>query len=109
MLNYVGSVFFMASAIASFTLTTTGEAINIAIVNSGTFLGAICFLVGSYVLLPPARPTGRLTWRRRRDADSSPLDVSLRERLRYRFDNVLARGRPRRCSGSAPSRSWRCC
>ncbi len=55
MLNYVGSVFFMASAIASFTLKTTGEAINIAIVNSGTFLGAICFLVGAYLLLPPAR------------------------------------------------------
>ena len=56
MLNYLGSVFFMASAIASFTLTTTGEAINIAVVNSGTFLGAICFLVGAYVLLPPAAP-----------------------------------------------------
>jgi p-aminobenzoyl-glutamate transporter AbgT len=58
LLNYVGSVFFMASAIASFTLTTTGDAINVAIVNSGTFLGAICFLVGAYVLLPAARPVG---------------------------------------------------
>ena len=56
LLNYVGSVFFMASALASFTLTTTGEAINIAIVNTGTFLGAICFLIGSYVLLPFAQP-----------------------------------------------------
>ncbi len=54
LLNYVGSVFFMASAIASFTLETTGEVVNIAIVNTGTFLGALCFLVGSYVLLPPA-------------------------------------------------------
>ncbi len=58
LLNYVGSVFFMASALAAFTLTTTGEAINIAIVNSGTFAGALCFLVGSYVLLPPAQPDG---------------------------------------------------
>ncbi len=56
LLNYVGSVFFMVSAIASFTLRTTGETINIAIVNSGTFVGALCFLVGSYVLLPPAQP-----------------------------------------------------
>jgi hypothetical protein len=55
LLNYVGSVFFMASAIAAFTLTTTGEMINTTIVNSGTFLGAICFLVGSYVLLPPVQ------------------------------------------------------
>ncbi len=54
MFNYVGSIFFMASAIASFTLKTTGEAINITIVNVGTLLGAICFLIGSYVSLPPA-------------------------------------------------------
>jgi hypothetical protein len=53
LLNYVGSVFFMASAIAAFTVKTTGEPINVAIVNSGTFLGAICFLVGAYLLLPP--------------------------------------------------------
>jgi hypothetical protein len=54
LLNYVGSVLFMAAALAEFTLTTTGEPINIAIVNSGTFLGAICFLVGAYLLLPPS-------------------------------------------------------
>jgi hypothetical protein len=54
LLNYIGSVFFMASALASFTLKTTGEALNIAIVNIGTFAGAICFLVGAYVLLPPS-------------------------------------------------------
>ncbi len=53
-LPYVGSVLFMASAIASFTLTTTGEPINIAIVNTGTFLGAICFLLAAYVTLPPS-------------------------------------------------------
>jgi len=57
LLNYLGSVFFMASAIASFTLETTDEALNIAIVNAGTFLGAICFLVGAYVLLPPLTET----------------------------------------------------
>ena len=56
LLNYVGSVLFMASAIAAFTLDTTGEAINIAVVNTGTFLGAICFLVGSYALLPQVQP-----------------------------------------------------
>jgi len=53
-LNYLGSIFFMLSAIASFTLTTTGEEVNTTIVNSGTFLGAIGFLVGAYLLLPPA-------------------------------------------------------
>ncbi len=60
LLNYIGSVFFMASALAAFTLPTTGEVVNITIVNSGTFIGAICFLVGSYVLLPAAdRHTSR--------------------------------------------------
>lgn len=53
-LNYAGSIFFMAAAIASFTLETTDEAINITIVNIGTFLGACCFLTGSYISLPRA-------------------------------------------------------
>ncbi len=56
LLNYVGSVFFMASAIGAFTLRTTGETLNIAIVNTGTFAGAVCFLLGSYVLLPSRSP-----------------------------------------------------
>ncbi len=54
LLNYVGSIAFMASALAAFTLQTTGEAVNITVVNSGTFVGAVCFLVGAYLLLPPA-------------------------------------------------------
>ncbi len=52
-LNYLGSIFFMAAAITSFTLQTTGEVVNITIVNLGTFLGAVCFFVGAYMLLPP--------------------------------------------------------
>jgi hypothetical protein len=52
LLNYVGSIFFMLAAIASFTLETTGEALNITIVNIATFAGAICFFVGAYLLLP---------------------------------------------------------
>lgn len=53
-LNYLGSIFFMAAAIASFTLPTTGELVNITIVNLGTFGGAVCFFLGAYLLLPPA-------------------------------------------------------
>lgn len=53
LLNYVGSIFFMASALASFTLQTTGEVLNITIVNLGTFLGAVGFFIGAYLLLPP--------------------------------------------------------
>jgi hypothetical protein len=53
-LNYVGSIFFMLSAIASVMLRTTGEMLNTTIVNLGTFVGAVCFLVGAYLLLPAA-------------------------------------------------------
>jgi hypothetical protein len=53
LLNYVGSAFFMASAIAAFTLPSTGDVVNTTIVNLGTFAGAVCFLVGAYLLLPP--------------------------------------------------------
>ena len=53
LLNYLGSVFFMLSAIAAFTLNT-GELINASIANSGTFLGAVCFFLGAYLLLPAA-------------------------------------------------------
>lgn len=57
-LNYVGSVFFMLSAIGAYTLKTTGEPVNLTLVNAGTFLGAACFLVGAYVLLPAGEPRG---------------------------------------------------
>jgi hypothetical protein len=52
-LNYVGSILFMASALGAFVLPTTGEVVNITLVNVGTFGGAVCFFVGAYLLLPP--------------------------------------------------------
>ncbi len=57
LLNYVGSVFFMLSAIGSFTLDT-GQEVDVTIVNLGTFVGAVGFLVGAYLLLPPFRGVG---------------------------------------------------
>ncbi len=50
-LNLVGSIAFGASAIGSRYLRGTGEVANVALVNLGTFVGAVCFLVGA-VLLP---------------------------------------------------------
>ena len=52
--NYVGSIFFMLSAIAAFVLPTTGEPVNITLVNTATLIGALCFFFGAYLLLPPA-------------------------------------------------------
>jgi len=53
-INYVGSIFFMLSAIGAFTLPTTGNVVNLTIVNLGTFVGAVCFFGGAYLLLPPS-------------------------------------------------------
>ena len=49
--NMAGSIAFGIAAIAARYLRTTGELANITLVNLGTFVGAICFLVGA-VLLP---------------------------------------------------------
>jgi hypothetical protein len=51
-LNYLGSIFFMVSAIGAFTQPSTNDLVNARMANAGTFAGAVCFLVGAYVLLP---------------------------------------------------------
>ncbi|WP_421733974.1 hypothetical protein [Cellulomonas sp.] len=50
-LNLLGSVAFGVAAVAARYLRSTGELANLPLVNLGTFLGAVCFLVGA-VLLP---------------------------------------------------------
>ena len=51
-LNMVGSIFFGISAIGAFVLPSTNELLNSAWSNGGTFLGALCFLVGALLVLP---------------------------------------------------------
>jgi hypothetical protein len=48
--NLAGSVAFGAAAIGARYIRTTGESANISLVNSGTFAGAICFLIGAALL-----------------------------------------------------------
>lgn len=50
----VGSVLFMASALASYVLPT-GELVSTRVSVAGTFLGAACFLVGAALMLPAWR------------------------------------------------------
>jgi hypothetical protein len=52
MLNLVGSVAFGVSAIAAKVVSGSGEPRNVELVNLGTFVGALCFLVGALLLLP---------------------------------------------------------
>lgn len=44
--NQIGSVLFMASALAAFTRPATGSQINADIANWGTLTGALCFSAG---------------------------------------------------------------
>jgi hypothetical protein len=60
-LNLGGSVAFAASAVASYVVPDTDQVRNVALMNLGTFAGALAFLIGGLLLLParpsPAAPT----------------------------------------------------
>jgi hypothetical protein len=51
-LNLTGSVLFMASALSSYLLPSSGDVINTRIAVAGTLLGALCFLIGSALMFP---------------------------------------------------------
>jgi hypothetical protein len=52
MLNMVGSIAFGVSAVASFAMVDSGLIRNAQRADLGTFIGALCFLVGAFLLLP---------------------------------------------------------
>lgn len=61
--NLLGCVLFGVSAIASFIVPSTGSMLDLAAANWSTALGALCFLIGSLLLLPvhaaePVRSAG---------------------------------------------------
>jgi hypothetical protein len=60
-LNMLGSIFFMASALTSLVLPSTGDVINDSVALAGTLLGAVCFLVGAILMLPAWRHAVRAT------------------------------------------------
>jgi hypothetical protein len=47
--NQLGSVLFFLAGIAAFTRPATDQAINIGLVNWGTFAGAACFTLGGVI------------------------------------------------------------
>ena len=51
-LNMLGSIGFGFSAVAAYIVPTTGDPVNVILVNLGTFIGALCFLAGGLLLLP---------------------------------------------------------
>jgi hypothetical protein len=63
--NLLGSVLFMASALAGYVLPGSGELIDVRASILGTLLGAVCFLVGAALMFP--------AWRRAvASADKAP-------------------------------------
>ena len=53
--NMLGSVLFMASALASYVLPTSDEVLDTRLAVAGTLFGAVCFLVGAALMLPAWR------------------------------------------------------
>jgi hypothetical protein len=51
-LNFAGSIAFGVSAVAGYVVPATGEVRNAVWMNLGTFVGAVCFLVGGLLVLP---------------------------------------------------------
>ncbi len=51
-LNMAGSIAFGVSAVAAYIVPESGDLWNEALANLGTFVGALCFLVGGLLLLP---------------------------------------------------------
>jgi hypothetical protein len=54
-LNMTGSIFFGISAVTSFILPDTGEVLSAEATNAFTFLGAVCFLAGAWLVTVEAR------------------------------------------------------
>ena len=48
-INQIGSVLFFLAGIAAFTRPATSSAVDIGLVNWGTFAGAVCFAVGGLI------------------------------------------------------------
>ena len=51
-LNLIGSIAFQLSALGAFISPKTGEVANLPVATAGTFIGAVCFFLGAYLLLP---------------------------------------------------------
>ena len=53
--NLLGSMAFGISAVAAFVIPSSGDLLNAELSNLGTFIGAVCFLLGAILLLPRHR------------------------------------------------------
>jgi hypothetical protein len=47
--NQLGSVLFFLAGLAAFTRPATSRELDVALVNWGTFAGAVCFAIGGVI------------------------------------------------------------
>jgi hypothetical protein len=59
-INMLGSMAFGVSAMYAVVLPKTGDLLDVTAVNAWTLAGAICFLIGAYLLLPELKRNLRL-------------------------------------------------
>jgi len=59
-INMLGSIAFGVSAMYAVVLPKTGDLLDVTAVNAWTLAGAICFLIGAYLLLPELKRNLRL-------------------------------------------------
>ena len=57
-INLLGSIAFGVSAVAAYVLPS-GSVWDAELANLGTFVGAVCFLIGAVLLLEPGKPHAR--------------------------------------------------
>jgi hypothetical protein len=69
--NQVGSILFMASAVASFVRPATGDELAVGIANWGTLTGALCFALAG-LMQELEHPLGPRRRRHPRTASNSP-------------------------------------
>ena len=62
--NMLGSVLFMASALASYVLPSSDAVLDTRLSVAGTLFGAVCFFVGAALMIP--------AWRRAVDPSPAP-------------------------------------
>ncbi len=48
-INQPGSILFFLAGVAAFTRPATSTAIDLGLVNWGTFAGAVCFAIGGVI------------------------------------------------------------
>ena len=65
-LNMLGSILFMASALASYVLPRSDDVLSTRVAVAGTLLGALCFLIGAMLMFPAWRASAT------KGADPSP-------------------------------------